>query len=132
MEVTPIYAGFLGLLLAILSARVIGARRAFEVSLGDGKNATLERRIRAQGNLAEYGPIAIILIGILEISGYPAPVLHVIGLLLLAGRFLHGWALSFTQGSAVGRVGGMILTLSEISIASLLNIYLAANALIGD
>lgn len=122
MIITALYAGILGIWLVVLSVRVIVVRRSARVSLGDGGNVALERRIRAQGNLAEYGPMALILIGILEGAGTSALVLHGLGILLVAGRLMHGWALSFSQGNAVGRTGGMVLTLTVIAIAALLNL----------
>ena len=69
MVVTALYAGILGLWLVLLSTRVILARRSEKVSLGHGGNVSLERRMRAQGNLAEYAPMALILIGALELAG---------------------------------------------------------------
>ena len=56
MPITSLYSGIIGLLLVILSARVILTRRRLRISLGSGGDAVLERRIRAQGNLAEYVP----------------------------------------------------------------------------
>jgi len=125
MAVTALYAGLLGLLLVLLSARVILARRSRRVSLGSGGDAELERRIRAQGNLAEYAPMGLILIGLLESGGSPPAVLHTLGLPLLAGRLLHGWAFSFTEGNAAARTGGMALTLASIGTAAMLNLALA-------
>lgn len=122
MSITALYAGIVGLLLVVLSTRVIVARRSQRISLGSGGNDTLERRIRAHGNLAEYGPLGLILIGLLELGGWPAGVLHILGILLIAGRLLHGWAFSFTAGNTFGRTGGMALTLTAIGFASLLNL----------
>ena len=122
MIITPIYAGLLGLLLVVLSARVILMRRQQKISLGHAENTALERRIRAHGNFAEYAPMALILIGLLELSGFGAAGLHLLGIALVCGRLLHGWAFSFTDGNMVGRVGGMIITLTVIGLAALLNL----------
>jgi len=120
MPITALYAGLLGLLLVVLSIRVIGVRRRDSVSLGHEGNATLTRRVRAQGNLAEYAPMALILLGVLELSGTPAWLLHAIGATLLAGRLSHGWALSFTAGNGAARVAGMILTFTAIIAGAVL------------
>jgi uncharacterized membrane protein YecN with MAPEG domain len=61
-----LYAGLLALWLVVLSLRVIQARRAARVSLGDGGNRALQRAIRGQANFAEYVPIALLLLLILE------------------------------------------------------------------
>ncbi len=119
MPVTLLYVGLIGLLMMVLSMRVIRARRSEGQSLGAGDSAMLERRIRAQGNLAEYGPLGLIALMVLEFNGLSAPFLHGLGALLVAGRVMHGWALSFTDGNAIGRTGGMVLTLSMLGISSL-------------
>jgi len=123
MPVVSIYAGILGFWLVILSTRVVLFRRRARVNLGHGGNDELERRIRAQANLAEYAPMGLILIGLLEFSGWPLAAVHALGVLLVAGRLLHGWTLSFTTGSGVGRVGGMALTLTAIGIAAIMNLF---------
>jgi len=113
LSVTLPYAGLLGLWLVVLSVRVILSRRSEQVSLGAGDSKILERRIRAHGNFTEYVPITLLLIGFLELSGTPAWWIHILCLLLLVGRVLHGYALSFTSHSPL-RVPGMALTLSAL------------------
>ncbi len=44
--VTALYAGLLGLLMLILSFRVVAVRRATSIGLGDGGDALLLSRIR--------------------------------------------------------------------------------------
>lgn len=127
MSVTPLYAGILGLLLIVLSVRVIAARRRHRVSLGDGGNRELERRSRTQANLAEYAPIALILIGVLELAAYPPALLHLLGIAFAAGRILHAWGLSTVEGSSFGRAAGMILTFAVIGLAALLNLFQAVS-----
>lgn len=122
MTITSLYAGLLGLLLTLLSARVIVGRRSFGVSLGTGGNLALERRMRAQGNLAEYAPIGLLLLALLELNRVQATTLHIIGLLLLLGRLLHAWAFSFERSSIFCRTAGMALTLTSIATAALLNL----------
>ena len=122
LPVTLPYAGLLALWFAILSARVIMSRRSEGVSLGSGESKILERRIRAQGNFAEYVPIALLLIGFLELSQAPVFLLHVLALLLLVGRLLHGYALSFTTHSPL-RVPGMVFTLFALIGAGLSAVF---------
>lgn len=131
MVVTPLYAGLLALLLVVLSVRVIAVRRSERVNLGHAGRPELERRIRAQANLAEYAPLALLLIAILELSGFPPIVLHGLGTALLAGRLLHGWALSLTDGAPWARVGGMALTFTALGLGAALNLFQAGRALVG-
>jgi len=84
VQITALYASLLGLWLIVLSVRVILYRRESSISLGHKENQMLERRIRAQGNFAEYAPMAILFLGLLELQGGPAWALHVLALLLSA------------------------------------------------
>ena len=95
--VTPLYAGLLVLLFIGLSLRVIRSRRGREISLGDGGNPAMLRVIRGHANFVEYVPLALLLMLILEISRFSIYVLHALGILLVVGRLLHGYALSFAE-----------------------------------
>ncbi len=122
VSVTPVYAIALALLFMWLSARVIIARRSSKVGLGDGDDENLIRRVRAQANCAEYAPYGIVLILLAELQGIGPIWLHIAGLLLLAGRVLHGVGLTFPYGRFMTRVPGMALTISAFFMAIGLNI----------
>lgn len=114
LPLTTLSACALALLLVILSLRIIGVRRGEKVSLGSGGNKNLERRIRAQGNLVEYGPIGLILIGLAEMQGTNTFLLGITAAAFVMGRFLHGYALGFTNKAMRPRVTGMLLTLFSL------------------
>ena len=122
MTVTPLYAGLVGLLFVFLSTRVVHTRREKQVSIGDGDHSELSKRIRVQGNCAEYAPLALILLGMAELQGAPGWVLHALGLMLLAGRVLHAVGLGATPQKVNARIVGMALTFLMIIIAALANI----------
>lgn len=126
MTVTPIYAALLAFLFIALSARAIRARRTARVAIGDGGDAVLVRAMRVQANFAEYAPLALLLIGFCELQAAPAWLLHVLGLLLLAGRTIHAFGLAQTRENFRLRVTGMSLTLTAIGAAALVNLVLAA------
>jgi uncharacterized membrane protein YecN with MAPEG domain len=128
MTATPIYAGLLGLLFLALSLNVIRTRRDKKISLGDGGDALLQRRMRAQGNFAEYVPIALILIALLEWSGVYPPVIHLLGLALLIARLMHGYALSSLTLRPVFRTGGVLITVIVIGLAAILNVLQVVGA----
>lgn len=130
MTIVPLYAGILGLLYLYLAANVIRIRRADSISLGDGGNALLERRIRAHGNFAEYAPIALVMIALAEAGGSPPLLIHGLGIALVIGRAMHALALSSLTLRPAARVGGMVLTLTVIGIAAATCIIIAAQALI--
>lgn len=118
VPVTSIYGGALALLFLVLSLRVIRYRRGNRISLGDHGDRALEQRMRAQGNCAEYAPIAVLLLLLAELQGAPGVALHFLGLLVLIGRLAHGYALSATPMNMRLRVIGMVSTLSMILITA--------------
>ena len=122
MFVTPLYAGLLALWFLVLSFRVI-ARRRGGIHLGDGGDPALLRVIRGQANFAEYVPLALLLMGMLEVSRYSIYVLHALGIVLLVARLLHGYALSFTAKFPFGRFWGATLTFVVLGIEAVLCIY---------
>jgi len=114
LPITTVSICILGLLLVILSLRVINVRRNEKVSLGDGGSDTLERRIRAQGNLTEYGPLGIVLILVAELQMANPFLLGVGASAFVMGRLLHGYALGFKDKAMRPRITGMMLTLFSI------------------
>jgi uncharacterized membrane protein YecN with MAPEG domain len=125
--ITPIYAGLLALWFFVLSYRVIRLR-GHGISLGDGGDPELLRRIRAHGNFSEYVPFILLMIGMLELSHFPAILLHVLGLTLLVARLLHGYALSFRESFKFGRFWGTALTFLLLVVCGALCLYQALRA----
>ena len=120
MPITALYAGLLALVLLVLSARVIGVRRAEKISLGDGDNRDLLASIRAHANFTEYTPMALMLMGLAESMKSSSLLLHGLGIALVAGRVAHAYALSQKPHVMALRVGGMVATLTVIGIAAAL------------
>lgn len=112
LTVTALYAGCAGLLLVLLALRIPPLRYRLRQGLGDGGHAALERAVRIHGNAAEHIPIALILLGLCEVQGGPAWLLHLIGGALLAGRLLHALGLARSDGASLPRLLGMVLTFS--------------------
>lgn len=124
MTVTPLYAGALALWFLVLSLKVVGGRVGpGNPSLGDGGNPRMLRLIRGQANFAEYVPLILVLMGLLELGGLPRWGLHAIGAALLLGRLLHGYALSFSADSPFGRTAGILLTFLALLAAGGLCLY---------
>lgn len=108
--ITSLYAGLAALLLVALSLRVIRARYATRIEIGDGGDPGLTRRIRAQANFVEYVPLALVVIALAEAGGTPAWLLHALGAGLLLGRVAHAIGFVAKAGPGVGRGAGMLLT----------------------
>lgn len=113
MIVTPLYAGLLTLLFLLLSFRVVQLRQK-GIPLGDGGDPRMLRVIRGHGNFAEYVPLALLMMAILELGRSSVYVLHAIGIALIISRLLHGYALSFTAKFRFGRVSGAALTFTVL------------------
>jgi len=119
MIISAFYAGLLCLLFLVLSARVIQFRRR-GISLGDGGDPRMLRMIRGHANFAEYVPLALVLMVMLELGHTSMYVLHALGVTLVAARLLHGYALSFTTRFAFGRLWGAALTFAVLLASALL------------
>ena len=123
MVVTPLYVALLALWLLVLSARVIRERQAARVSLGDGGNRRLQRAIRGHANFVEYVPLALLMLAILEMARFSIYLIHLLGIALLLGRLLHGYALAFTMEFRFGRTSGTVITFGVILVEALLCLY---------
>ncbi len=124
LPITLFYGGILALWFLALSIRVIQGRVGPGApSLGDGGDAALQRRIRGHANFVEYVPLVLLLLALLEISGAATWALHLVGGSLLIGRLLHGYAFSFTEQFALGRMVGIVLTLVALLAAALTALF---------
>jgi hypothetical protein len=123
LTITAIYASLAGLLLLVLSFRVVRSRRKLSVGLGDGGQESLLRAQRAQANFTEYVPIALILLAVAESQVLTGWLLHTAGAVLLLARLLHAWGLSQSSGRSFGRYWGTLLTWMVILALSLANIF---------
>jgi uncharacterized membrane protein YecN with MAPEG domain len=117
-QITAVYAALLGLLLVILSVRVVGVRRTKRVSLGDGDDADLRGRIRAHANFTEYTPMALLLMAFAESLGAAGLLVHGTGVALLGGRLAHAVAISPVRQNMLLRVTGMSLTFAALIVAA--------------
>jgi uncharacterized membrane protein YecN with MAPEG domain len=126
MHVTGIYAALGALLLLVLAVRISLARRAARVGIGDGGNHELVKRIRAHANAAEYLPIALLLLLLLDLGQTPPLWLHVFGVALIVGRVLHAIGLSRTAGESFGRLVGIALTWGVMLAMAVLLLWKAA------
>ena len=109
--ITLLYAALCTLLVLALAGRVIAYRLRHRIGLGDGGQPDLQRRIRTHANAVEYLPLALLLLGGMELNGYPDALIHAFGGTLLLSRLLHAWGLSRFAGVSPGRFAGAALTL---------------------
>jgi uncharacterized membrane protein YecN with MAPEG domain len=108
LPITTLSVGVAAIVLVALSFAVSFQRMRTGVQIGDdGSNVALTRRIRAHGNFAEYVPLALMLIALVEYSGNRDAAIGLAGL-LLGGRLAH--AGGTLAGATALRGVGMILT----------------------
>ena len=111
--ITAAYLGALALLYAVLGLQVSRLRRGHRVLFGDGDNIKLRSAIRAHANFAEYVPIIVLMVAMLEMSGLPAARVHLLMGALLVARLLHPLGMYVGPRSwlfQICRVGGIVLT----------------------
>lgn len=121
--ITPLYAGFFGILLVILSWRVVKLRRKYEGNkMRDTGHNELTAAVRAQGNILEYMPVSLLLMWMLETMQFSGWIVHMLGLLLTTARLMHLHGLNEPSGSGLTRKLGTRLTWLQIVIASLLSV----------
>jgi uncharacterized membrane protein YecN with MAPEG domain len=103
-------AGALGLLYIVLAVRVIRGRFKHHVSLGDGGNPEMLALIRAHGNFAEYVPLVLVMMGLLELSGANKTALMWCGLALVVGRVLQAIGVGIKKAPNAPRFIGTNIT----------------------
>jgi uncharacterized membrane protein YecN with MAPEG domain len=116
--VTAFYAGLLALGFVWLSVRVIQARKAHHVAIGTGQHRLVERAIRAHGNFAEYVPLALLVLALLELNRLPDWGLHALGTALVVGRALHAHGIAREPENFRYRTFGMSLTFAVLGIGA--------------
>jgi uncharacterized protein len=114
-QITLIFAAAMGLLNIWLGARVVKVRRARKVSLGHGDVPELEARCRAHANFNEYVPIALILMGLVEMNVGASRWLWGIGALLVVARVLHPFGLD-RRDANLYRTLGVVLTYTSLLV----------------
>jgi uncharacterized membrane protein YecN with MAPEG domain len=121
-SITAAYLGILALLYAVLGVQVARLRRGNRVLFGDGDNIRLRSAIRAHANFAEYVPIIVLMVAMLEMSGMPAASVHILMGALLLARLLHPLGMYVgprTLQFQICRVGGIALTILVLIASAL-------------
>jgi uncharacterized protein len=126
LSITAFYAALLAVLFLVLSVRVIGWRRERRVEFGHGEDAELLRRMRVHANFAEYAPFTLLLMALAESMAPPDVLVHLCGLLLIAGRLLHAYGVSQAPPVMRYRVYGMWLTFAALGLAAFICLALSA------
>ena len=108
--VTALYAGLLGLLAVALAFPAGMLRGKLNISVGDGGNPALLLAMRRHANFAEWVPLALILIALLELNGVSSRAIHGLGAALVIARLLHAIGLKSDSMKSVARGLGAMAT----------------------
>lgn len=107
LPITLMTAGAAAILNLWLAMRTGAVRTKAKVSIGDGGNEMLIRRMRAHANFVEYAPFILILIGLLEFTTGTSLWLWIASALFLLARVAHPLGM---DGLPAGRMIGTLLT----------------------
>ena len=77
------------------------------------------RAMRVHSNFAEYVPLSLLLIYLVEITGASSVLVHGLGVSVLMGRVSHAFGVSQTQENFAFRVAGMAMTFTPMIVSAL-------------
>jgi uncharacterized protein len=109
MPVTALLTGIFALMMVALSAPVSLRRWKVQVAYGDGGDRMLGRLIRAHGNFAEYAPLMLIVLAMVEIADAPPAFVWPLAAVFLASRTLHALGALVFRSNPWTRAAGMLL-----------------------
>ena len=123
LPITALYAGILGLLIIVLGFQVGAARLRTGISILHGDDMELATVIRRHANFTENVPLALVLLGALELNGAGAGLLHGLGAALVLCRIAHPLGLRHDDMRTPLRGIGAGGTTLVIAVASVLLIW---------
>jgi uncharacterized membrane protein YecN with MAPEG domain len=129
LPVTAFVAAICALLLLATAIDTVRQRLRLKAAFGDHGDAKLISASRSHGNLAEYAPITIILLGLLETARANHIALMVIGAIFLVGRVAHVIGLYTPSGpgkAPLGRQVGVAATFGTLLILGLWTLWILA------
>jgi uncharacterized membrane protein YecN with MAPEG domain len=103
-----------------ISMRVGSVRHAAKVSVGDGGDERLIRRMRAHANFIENTPLVLILIGAIDLVTTErggATWLPVVGAVYMLGRVCHALGMDGGRLQALRGVGTLVTMLTQLGLA---------------
>jgi len=122
IEITPIYAVPMALLMFLLWLNVVKRRGVADVSIGHGDDKPLHVKIRQHGNFIEFAPMVLLMMLLAELRDGNATTLHVAGGFLVLSRTLHPFGLHYDRAMHVARIVG--------NTGSLIALFAAAGAIV--
>jgi uncharacterized protein len=91
-----------------LGIRIGQVRTAEKISIGDGGNERLIRRMRAQANFVEFTPFFLVLVVLIELATGTSMVLWAVMALYMVARIAHAFGM---DGNGRARGFGILVTM---------------------
>ncbi|MFL1468172.1 MAPEG family protein [Marinobacter sp. HN1S83] len=124
VPVTAVFAAVTGLLLLVLSTYVVRFRLQYRKGMGVTDDRDFEAAVRAHGNLVEYAPLGLLMLGLAELNGVPGHLVYWAGMALVVGRILHAWGMINGRGGPhKARMAGIALTWLAILMTAVLLLW---------
>jgi len=123
LPVTLCTAGAAAVINFWLGLRISRLRLTEKIFVGDGGDDRLVRRMRAQLNFAEYVPLILVLLALVELAAGTSIWLWGVGFALVLGRILHAFGM---DGWGLGRRIGIALTMLTMLGLAAYGIYIGS------
>lgn len=104
-----------------LGMRIGKIRHGEGISVGDGGNEALIRRMRAQANFIEQAPFTLTLVAAVELAGKSGMWVAIGAALFVIGRIAHGIGMdgNFRAGRPIGMLTAMLFQIVLALVAVL-------------
>jgi len=110
LTASPIFVVICAAMFVAMGFHIAQYRRKNKFDLGDCGDAHLLQMIRAHGNAAEYMPMGLLLLVVLDLMDAPTNTVAMFGVVFVLGRAIHAAALLPQRQNYRRRFMGMILT----------------------
>ncbi|WP_374414038.1 MAPEG family protein [Novosphingobium colocasiae] len=101
-----------------LAMRVAAVRRSAKVLHGDGGDALLAQRIRAQLNYVENTVFVLILSGLIEMTGKGGRWLAFVGAAYMLARVAHGFGMDKAVVNPARMLGYLVTMLTLVGLSA--------------
>ncbi len=118
LSVTSVFVAIAAIAMTCLGLLVAVTRLRMRVRFGDNGESLLFKRIRTHGNFAEYVPLALIALALIEYNGAAKWIVWTLGVVMVVSRASH--AAGILTGIIPLRSIGITLTFFMLSTAALI------------
>ena len=118
LPITLTIAGASALIAVWLGFRVSRLRLRHKVSVGDQANEQILCRMRAHANFAEYTPIFLILLAIVELARGSQTWLWAVGIAYILARLAHPFGMDRPAPNKLRMVGILVTWLVLLGLAA--------------